>query len=222
MHVADCMNRDICSQISKQRGVSCTVWPREAVVTQCVSSCFSVIVFLSFLVVGEQLALFVYLIIALKLFPPLPGESMHRACKRNCQDTKTADLKTLCQHGWQQPLKTAICLCMAWAQNWDFCTLQFSELLPALPRMYFVTWGKSDLSLSLSSQRASLSHGDISCLTKTGRINCPTFEVINCHEGPDPAPVHKERFYHCFWREENYDPSAYKWANPTVTVQVDS
>lgn len=68
MHLADCMNRDICSWISKHRGLSCTVCTREAVVTWCVSSCFTVMVLLSFLVVRGQLTLFVYLIIALKLF----------------------------------------------------------------------------------------------------------------------------------------------------------
>lgn len=54
------------------------------------------------------------------------------------------------QPDWQQTLKIMICLCVGWVQNWDFCTLQFSEPLPVLPRMYFVTWRKSVLSFSVT------------------------------------------------------------------------
>lgn len=102
MHLADCMDRDTCSQISRHRGVSCPVCTWRAVVTWCVSSCFTEIVQLFLLIVGEQLILFVYLSIALKLFPTSRGTAW----------TQRQLTQSLCQPGWQQPLKTVICLCM--------------------------------------------------------------------------------------------------------------
>lgn len=63
MHLVDCTNRDIYSQISKHRGVSRTVCSQEAVVTWCMSSCFTAIVLLPFLIVGKQLTFFVCLVI---------------------------------------------------------------------------------------------------------------------------------------------------------------
>lgn len=139
MQLAGCINRDICSLISKHRGVSCTVCTWEATITWCVSSCFTLMFFLSFLLVGGLLTLFVYLIITLKLFyyqmnrwhRKRSAKSFRRTARTQSQQIP----EPFCQYDWQQTLKTMICLCMGWAPNWDFCTLQRSEPLPGLPRM---------------------------------------------------------------------------------------
>lgn len=140
MHLAGCINRDIRYLISKHGGVSCTVCTGEATVTWCVSSCFTLIFFLSFLLVGGLLTLFVYLIVTLKLFSYCQVNQRHReGSTKSARGTARTQSQQISepfrQCDWQQTLKIMICLCVGWAQNWDFCTLQFSEPLPVLPRM---------------------------------------------------------------------------------------
>lgn len=145
--------RYLLSDMQPKKGfLHCLRW--EAKATQCITSCFTLFRSPSVLLVGELLAVFVYLIITLKL-------SCYCQVKRSHREGSPKSMRGAA--GTRPPDPEPFHQCSVrgskhWKDDLRMCGLssELGFLLPALPWMRFVTWRKSVLCfpVSLSSKRA--------------------------------------------------------------------